>query len=286
MEESRVAESPPCCCRISRAAIRRLAHDAGARLSKHTYEEVCEGVNEFLRRLLEKAVMGMRYGKKRSLAVAHVAYAVTSITPEMPEELRNLQRSQLTSLVKCNVKAPAATRRYSSMCVEISEASMGRVLRALIDPVDRPLRITTAAQRYCHLLAEAYIIRFYMVSAPPEQVTPFASVQAGIIASAFGCRLDEAVVALDRLHLLLGCVLNLLKISNAKTIDEAGVDIAMKSLNWSTTAADITLCPGARKVMERMVRGGAANKRVTHAAAHKIALCIGAALREASATAA
>ena len=139
---------------MSRAAIRRLAHDAGVRLARDTYTEVQNVLIDFLKETLTAAEAAIRFSRRKSMDLPHIRYAVGVMGLELPDELVSISNADLTKLERCDLRAPPEKRKTSALTAEISEASFSRLVRSLT-----PMRVSARARRLLHLMAEHHMVK-------------------------------------------------------------------------------------------------------------------------------
>ena len=158
---------------LSKAAVRRLAHDAGVRMMKDNYEGTMRCLIDFMKELFRHSCLAMEYSKKKSVNTEHVYYALQSMKFDLPEEMRDLTSAELTSLRKCNVHAAPGVRKSSPLTAEISEASFTRLAREVPVEGRENLRMSSKARHLIQLICELYLVRqFALRNAGP---VPFAS---------------------------------------------------------------------------------------------------------------
>lgn len=113
---------------VSRASLQRLAADVGARCSASTYASEAEEMEQFVCEVVRHAVRAGACTGRRSVGRAQVQYGLRAAGAPAPIEVARLSDSELRRLRRCNVRAPAQTRKPSALSVEIPEASFARLL--------------------------------------------------------------------------------------------------------------------------------------------------------------
>lgn len=257
---------------LSRAAVRRLAHDAQKRLTKHSYEHVLAEVDHFLQKILHAAYRACQYSRKRSIAREHILYSANALGLRVPEELQNASRDDLLKLRKCNLHAPSKSRKSSVLHAEVSEASFSRVSKLAASTCKKNLRLSAPARHLLQLLTEDHILQFFsdnhaLASDMTEDLSTKDALQG-----ALDCSQSQAACVTHFVTRLMNQVPTLLQIGNSKTIDERLVLAASGSLVPELVISDT--CSNKKnllRICERILRGRAADKRVTSGAARALA---------------
>jgi hypothetical protein len=251
---------------ISKAAIRRLAHDAGGRLHKDAYGEALERLRAYVGRLVELAVSAMDFSKRKSLALQHVFYAAEA-HGGVPTELRSLVAEDLKRLQKCSPKCEAAMRKKDLRHAEISEASFSKEAKDAARACRPGLRVTTAARRTLQLLAEYHVMRSFdrhgQVDAPPAILNATERTLRDI----YACSQAEAKDLAGVMDDVCERVPELLLMSSAKTVDDRLLRAALApraawAASWEPPKDYVE--PRVVKLTDRMLRGRVADKRVTN----------------------
>jgi histone H3/H4 len=263
---------------LSRAAVRRLAHDAGVRMMKDHYDPIMDALVQFLRQLFGHSQLAMQYSKKKSVGVEHVHYALRVLKFDVPEELLACGPEELRSLRKCNVHASADVRKRSALSAEISEASFSRLSREVAAMCNHKTRITCKARHLIQLVCEIHLVRLFAekrVGAP----VPFRSTTAPRTyhpASALGWSLLKGVEGpqQDRDASIILCydkitsqIPFLLEIGSTKTVDErlivTAVRVACPELPLESLATEDPPLPETTKTLTKILRGLVVDKRIT-----------------------
>ena len=177
---------------ISKASIRRLVHDAGARLNKEGYAEALRELEDYVHAVVSLAISAMEFSRRKSLSLAHVLYAAEAHGSGVPECLLRMEPSDLHTLQKCNPKADASLRKRDLRHAEISEASFGKIARSAAARLRPVLRITLPARRMLQLLAEYRVMHTFdrkgLLAAPALPGTA----KERSMQSIFGCEIEKA----------------------------------------------------------------------------------------------
>jgi len=269
---------------LPRAALRRLAHDAGVRMTRESFDSVNESLAAFLRELSRHATLAMTYSRKRRICTEHVRYALQKMAVELPDELHALGDTELKNLKKCNVNASPDLRKSSPLAAEISEASFQRFLRAITLHAHGRVGFSIAARHLIHLVCEVYLVRlFAQARAGPAPYMAQAAQAAqhrqqqhhtantlcrsllGPATEPTEIQLNEVTKLLDTLSSQIPC---LLQITSARTVDErlvqAAAGCSVAALAASTGRASSSSLRGESiSVLGRVLRGQAVDKRIT-----------------------
>jgi histone H3/H4 len=260
---------------VSKAAIRRLAHDVGARLGKDAHAAALQELQGYVAKVLRLAANAMAFSRHRSIALNHVLFAA-GVCGGVPASLRQLPPEELRRLNKSNPQAPPALRKDVLWRAEISEASFAKVTKSIAKQCEVSLRITSQARRMLQLLAEYQLMRSFDrrgTLAKPEEEVPMVQDMANV----FEC--DQAtaqqIVALSQE--VCGRTPELLALGAVKTIDERLIRAALLpsrgwALDWRPPEAFVSA--KIAKVVERILRGRAADKRVTISASGFLAAAL------------
>lgn len=248
---------------ISKASIRRLAHDAGARLGRDAHLAAVVELEVYVQRLLELAVHAMTYARRKSVGVSHVLFAAEA-HGGVPAELRRASEQDLKRLQRCNPLAPVGLRKETLCHTEISEASFAKVTKGVARRCKEKLRITGAARHLLQLLTEHHLMQRFAQRAGPLADGRHSSTER-LFAEVLGCADAQALVrAFDGLCERLPALMDM---ADTKTVDERLVRAAMQPDHaWAATldaGAAPPAAPDVVKIMTRLLRGRAADKRVT-----------------------
>jgi hypothetical protein len=258
---------------ISKAAIRRLAHDAGGRLGKDAYGEALARLRAYVGRLVALAVSAMDFSKRKSLSLQHVFYAAEA-HGGVPAELRCLVAEDLKRMQKCSPKCEAALRKKDLRHAEISEASFSKEAKEAARSCRPGLRVTTAARRALQLLAEYHVMRAFdrrgQIGAPSTAL----SATERTFQEIFACTQEEAKELAGVMDDVCERVPELLLMSSAKTVDDRLVRAALApraawAAAWEPPKDYVE--PRVVKLTDRMLRGRVADKRVTNGGSHFMA---------------
>jgi hypothetical protein len=259
---------------ISKAAIRRLAHDVGARLGKDLYQTVLSDLHVYVTNVMQHAARAMSFSRRKSISLSHVLFAA-GICGGVPASLRELQADDLSRLNKCNPQAPPSLRKDVLWRAEISEASFTKVAKQAAKQCHTSLRITSQARRMLQLLAEYNVMKSFDKRGTlgrPEEQNPMIQNMVGV----FGCDEATATSLVKIVEEICSRAPELLAMGTVKTIDERLVRTALApsrswAQDWTPPEAFV---PGKTvKVVERILRGRAADKRITVSASTFLAAC-------------
>jgi histone H3/H4 len=259
---------------ISKAAIRRLAHDVGARLGKELYQTTLDEMHAYVAKVTEHAVRAMSFSRRKSISLNHVLFAA-GICGGVPASLRELKAADLGRLNKCNPQAPSSLRKDVLWRAEISEASFAKVAKQAAKQCHAALRVTSQARRMLQLLAEYNIMKnFDKRGTLTELEEPNPMIQN--MTSVFGCDLTTAASLVRIVEEICSRAPELLAMGTVKTIDERLIRTALApSWSWAQDwVPPDAFVPGKTvKLVERILRGRATDKRVTVGASTFLAAC-------------
>ena len=259
---------------ISKAAIRRLAHDVGARLGKDLYQTVLNDLNVYVTNVMQHAARAMSFSRRKSISLSHIYFAA-GICGGVPASLRELQADDLSRLNKCNPQAPPSLRKDVLWRAEISEASFTKVAKQAAKQCHASLRITSQARRMLQLLAEYNVMKGFDkrgALGQPEEQNPMVQ----NMVSVYACDQATAATLVKIVEEICSRMPELLAMGTVKTIDERLVRTALApSRSWAQdwTPPEAFVVGKTVKVVERILRGRAADKRVTVSASTFLAAC-------------
>ena len=261
--------------RISKAAFRRLAHDAHQKLTKQSYETALVDLDAFLLQLVNASLRASTFSRKKSIAREHVLFAVKSMGIQLPQELAEADEHSLKKLQKCNLHAPAQQRKQNALHAEVSEASFSRTSKRIATKCRANLRISSQARRLLQLIAEQRIMAFFASSTndSPASASADASTTA-CLQNALGCSEHEAVKMSVLISEISRQMPSLLEISQTKTVDDRLIMASLGTMAPWAVEIDIRQhVPDSRlvRLCDRILRGRAADKRVTVSAAATLA---------------
>jgi histone H3/H4 len=266
--------APPSKQIISKAAIRRLAHDVGARLAKDAHQTALEDLEKYVMKVMQHASGAMSFSRRKSVSLSHVLFAA-GVCGGVPASLRAMQAEDLKRLSKCNPQAPPALRKDVLWRAEISEASFSKVAKNAAKQCHASLRITSQARRMLQLLAEYHIMKTFDkrgALGKPEEENPMSQNMMNV----FECSQETAAVLVDVIEEVCNRTPELLAMSSVKTIDERLIRTALAPTRpWAQewTPPEGFVEGKTVKVVERILRGRAADKRVTISASTFLAAC-------------
>lgn len=263
---------------ISRASIRRLAHDAQQRLTKQTYEAALTELDNFLHYIISISLRAALFSRKKAISHEHVAYAARAMQLPLPQELLHISPGDLTKITRCNIRAPPLQRKRNPLHAEVSEASFARVVKRVASKCRKRLRLSAQARRYLHLIAEQRILDFFASQNKPAAAVALSDLSTVdtlrriMNANGEACTDADAQALAEFLTSVTNQVPALLQISQTRTVDARLVRAAAGSvmplpMEMSCKCTD----PQLARVTERILRGRAADKRVTIAAARELA---------------
>jgi histone H3/H4 len=241
---------------ISRAALRRLAHDAQQRLTQQSYDLALRQLDVFLADVLAVSLRAARFARRRAISKEHVAYAASALQLPLPRELRDASPHDLRQLQRCNIRAPAAQRKRNALHAEISEAAFGRVIRKAAASCQQRLRISATARRFLQLIAEQHIMAVLAPAKPAERALEDMAT-AHSLAAATLRPLAEARGLAACLTDITNQIEPLLRLSGRRTVDARLMRAAC-----GAHAADGDCSPQLRLLCTRILRGRVFNMRV------------------------
>lgn len=276
------AEAPPAAAAkprpvVSKAAIRRLAHDVGARLGRDAHLTAIVELESYVQRVLELAISAMTFSRRKSVGVSHVLFAAEA-NGGVPQELREATEEDLRRLQRCNPLAPAPLRKETLRHSEISEASFSKLTKSIAKRCQEKLRLTSGARHLLQLLTEFHVMRSFdrrgALVAPPDQ----RSATERLLMDIYACDAASASGLVVAFEGLCARMPSLLAMADVKTVDERLVRAALlPDQPWVAAWApptDAQPPADAAKVMGRLLRGRAADKRITNGAGSFLALAM------------
>jgi hypothetical protein len=186
-----------------------------------------------------------------------------------------MQPEDLKRLSKCNPQAPPALRKDVLWRAEISEASFSKVAKQAAKQCHATLRITSQARRMLQLLAEYHVMKSFDKKGSlgkPEEENPMVQNMMNV----FECSQDTALVLVNVVEEVCQRAPELLAMGAVKTIDERLIRTGLAPTRpWAQdwTAPEDFVDGKTVKVVERILRGRAADKRVTISASTFLAAC-------------
>ena len=265
---------------ISKASIRRLAHDVGARVGKEALDGAMTGLTKFMEEMLGHASSAMLFSRKKSISLKHMHFAA-NVNGGSPASLLGLSSEHLQRLSKSNPQAPSALRKDVLWRAEISEASFRKVMKGILkakaETNGTPLRVTCQARRLLQLLSEYHVMKTFDRKGTllgKEQEDPPALRSFMRI---FSCDQASAELLLETTKDLERRMQALLAIGPMKTVDERLLRTALGSAHaWALTwvPPESFVSVGARRAMDRILRSSVLDKRVTARASEIFAACL------------
>jgi len=259
---------------ISKAAIRRLAHDVGARLAKDAHQTALEGLEKYVACVMQHAAGAMSYSRRKSVSLNHILFAA-GVCGGVPPSLRSLRAEDLKRLSKCNPQAPPSLRKDVLWRAEISEASFSKVAKNAAKMCHASLRVTSQARRMLQLLTEYHVMKSFDkrgTLGTPEEEDPMVKNMMDV----FDCNQATALMLVDVVQEVCNRTPELLAICSVKTIDERLIRTGLTPTRpWAQewTPPEGFVNGKTIKVVERILRGRAADKRVTVKASTFLAAC-------------
>ena len=259
---------------ISKAAIRRPAHDVGARLAKDAHQTALDDLEKYVATVMQHAAGAMSFSRRKSVSLSHIIFAA-GVCGGVPASLRGMQPEDLKRLSKCNPQAPPALRKDVLWRAEISEASFSKVAKNAAKQCHATLRITSQARRMLQLLAEYHIMKSFDKKGAlgkPEEENPMVHNMMNV----FECNEATALVLVNVVEEVCHRAPELLAMGAVKTIDERLIRTGLTPTRpWAQdwTAPEDFVDGKTVKVVERILRGRAADKRVTISASTFLAAC-------------
>jgi len=260
---------------ISRASIRRLAHDVQQRLTKQSFDGAMEELDRFLQAMLTVSMRAASFARRKAISREHVAYAAEALRVPLPAELRAATAEDLNKLQRCNIRAPAQHRKRNAMHAEVSEASFTRVLKKAANSNKPRPRLSGQARRLLHLIAEQRLLAYFSPAsaAGPDDPWPGQDLStADTLCRVMSCPPAEGAALAAFLLQVMNQVPALLQISQTRTVDARLVRAAAGSVlppssDFVVSCVDESLV----RICDRILRGRAADKRITAAAARELA---------------
>lgn len=281
---------------VSKAALRRLAHDAGTRMLKSHYETGMTALIQFLQDVMKHAYNALTYSKRKSINTDHVYYALKVAQVPLPSELSNLPNDELKTLKKCNVHADWLHRKNTVLAAEISEASFKRLLKQIGKQLDLQVHFTIQARHLLQLIAEVYVVRTFAklgndgtANSKPQNsscnsltsVTTTHHANSAPLVHACQAMLDyDAAISnnasailskqqIDKATEVFNTIITnipaLLQLSASRTVDKRLMQTAVHSLNIDLS--NVTEIHDARsptvKIVCKILRGQLVDKRIT-----------------------
>ena len=273
---------------VSRASLQRLAADVGVRCSASTYTSEAEEMERFVCEVVRHAIRAGACTGRRSVGRAQVQYGLRAAGAPAPVDVARLSDSELRRLRRCNVRAPAQTRKPSALSVEIPEASFARLLyRAAAEVMiagkedndeeakekRTTVRFSAAARRVLHVTAEVRTAQRLKASSSSVDVNvsnkgeveyrqtlppPLPGVVR--ILEAHGASPAAALVLATAFEQVCSSLESLLDIGSCVTVSPAHVEAALQSVQLSA-AADDEAPPAAVGTLERALRGRLPDRR-------------------------
>lgn len=262
---------------ISKASIRRLAHDVGARVGKEALEGAAEELKGYVSAMLGHASLAMSFSRKKSISLNHISFA-SDVYGHTPSSLRSLTAEQLKHLAKSNPRAPSTLRKDVLWRAEISEASFSKVMKGILkESAGGSVRVTSQARRLLQLLAEYHVMKAFdrkgLLLAKERDEPPLRKTFARV----FGCSEEAADLLLETMKDLERRIPALLGISATKTVDERLLRTALGAVRpWARTwvaPADF-VSSSTKRALDRFLRASAVDKRVTASSGEFLAACL------------
>ena len=262
---------------VSKAAIRRLAHDVGARLSKDAHVAAVVELESYVQRLLELAVSAMTFSRRKSMGVDHILYAAEA-HGGVPLELRGIKNEDLKKLQRCNPQAPASLRKETLCHSEISEASFCKITKTIAKKCKEKLRLTSSARHFLQLLTEFHIMRSFDRHGLLSIAKDSRSATQRLFMEVYDCDAPTSMRLLTAFENLSDRIPSLLAMASVKTIDERLIVAALLPdepwISEWVAPADASPPEDATKILGHLLRGRAPDKRITTGASHFLALAL------------
>uniref|UniRef100_A0A6C0BZQ8 Transcription factor CBF/NF-Y/archaeal histone domain-containing protein n=1 Tax=viral metagenome TaxID=1070528 RepID=A0A6C0BZQ8_9ZZZZ len=261
---------PPSRC-ISKASIRRLAHDVEQRLVKNSYECVLEQVEDFIGKILVMSCRIASFTKRKSISKDHIAYAVRSMGIDLPPELQQATISDLKYIQRCNIRAPSQQRKKNAMHAEISDAAFNRTVKRLTVSCKAPCRLNVPARHFLHLLTEQHIMSFFRTANVESNPTTQDEATAETLTRVLGSSKEQGKEIACLLTRVMNQVPSLLDISKSRTVDERLLLLALNVSKQPGVSATKDVSPVLMKVSTQLLRGRLMTSRITTGAIRLIA---------------
>lgn len=263
---------------VSRASLQRLAADVGARCSASTYASEAEEMEQFVCEVVRHAVRAGACTGRRSVGRAQVQYGLRAVGAPAPIEVARLSDSELRRLRRCNVRAPAQTRKPSALSVEIPEASFARLLyRAAAEVMGEEdngetkekhptIRFSAAARRVLHVTAEVRTAQRLKAASNidvnisnKEEVVCQTLPGVVRVLEAHGAAPAAALALATAFEQVCSSLESLLDIGSCVTVSPAHVGAALQSVQL--LAVEEEAPQAAAATLERALRGRLPDRR-------------------------
>jgi histone H3/H4 len=262
---------------ISKASIRRLAHDVGARVGREALEGATEDLKGYVATMLRHASLAMSFSRKKSISLNHMSFA-SDVCGQAPSSLRALTAEHLKHLAKSNPKAPSALRKDVLWRAEISEASFGKVMKGILkESSGAQVRVTSQARRLLQLLAEYHVMKAFdrkgLLLAKEQEEPPLRKSFARV----FACSEEAADLLVETMKDLERHIPALLGIGATKTVDERLLRTALGTAHpWARAWVPPPdfVSPSTRRALDRFLRASVVDKRVTASSGEFLAACL------------
>lgn len=268
---------------ISRASLRRLAADVGAKLPAAFYEQAAQELEEFVREAVRHALRAGACSGKKAVGRAQVQYGLRSSGSKVPLEVLRLSDMELRRMRRCNLRAPVQTRKASALNVEIPEASFARLLAhialELTPERSKTVRFSAAARRVLHATTETHTaqrLKELCTEQPPQSEQPceeeqlLAPLLPGVprILKAQGVPAELAHDTAAMLERVCAALESLLDMGGCVTVSPRHMQAALsaaaggKPAPAAPTAEELAALPSeAVAALERAVRGRLPDRR-------------------------
>lgn len=257
---------------ISKASIRRLAHDVDQRLGKNSYDDIIPHVELFVSRILSLCYRVASFARRKAISIDHIAYAVKALKVHLPPELQQAKLDDFKRLQKCNIRAPAQQRKQNALHAEISEASFNRIIKKNNVFDKQPCRLTVSAKHFLQLIVEQYIMSLFRNS--PGQDDSFCDVSGTIFSDTYGCSAERGQVVAHLVTNLINQIPTLLSLNKSHTVDERLLLLAFSVTSEKDFELKQNITPQFIRHASHILRGRLINSRVTTGACRTLASII------------
>ena len=255
--------------KLPKSAIRRLAHDAKAKMSKDTHQIISEEVKLFLARVLSNSAKAAKLANKKRISYPHISFGIDCMHIKLPPELRFAETLDLRKLKKCNYKAPPTQRKANLLHVEIPSSTFRRSLKYIDFDTQCltlcPKTLNIKAANYLQLITEQWILQYFFDKRKNELFETSSKDLLNLRSLDFilKCTRSEAESLVRFLNQLFDCIASLLVACVSKTIDQETIKIASVSLLPELATYQLVQKNNLlNKYCERMLKGRIIDVRI------------------------
>jgi len=250
---------------ISKASIRRLAHDSSSQFLTQSYDGALEDLRQYVRNVVARALNATIFCDRKSITTSHITYALRSLGyySSLPHELRQASADDFRCMRRCNFQAPAAQRKSNPFHAEISETPFNRLCREVLRDLGCPgLRFTASARHYLQLAAEQHLMSTsFNVKATQEPDVCAAPVGDLALLDTLATYLQAEDVEPAALHLqqYWNHVTMLCQLADTQTVTARVLEVASSFGSAPATTASAA----QQRLAARLLRGRFGTRRIT-----------------------